>query len=169
MPNITNTTDFQAGELKIPNAVSQNAGEGVNGDLQAIIDKHEKKVLLAVLGKTQYDMLQTELADLGNAEQYWQDLVNDHLKQMLQNYIYCKWLRFDEVKLTTVGAGKGQADGYGQSDTNTKYVERFNEFVDMFWDLEEFLTDSDDLEKGDDFPTVQYANTLTGHSCYDTI
>lgn len=169
MPNITLTTDFQKGELKIPNAVSQNAGEGINGDLQAIIDKYEKKVLLAVLGKSQYDVLQTKLDDLENAEQYWQDLVNDYLKDLLTNYIYCQWLKFDYVKLSTVGAGKGKSEGYQLSDTDSKYVDRFNEFVDWFWKLEEHLRESENLEIPDDFPMVHYANTITGHSIYDTI
>lgn len=176
MANIVIASDFTKGELKIPNAVSLNASEGVNGDLQAIIDKYEKKTLLAVLGKDQYDALQLELAKQPftegaseTAATHWQTLVNDYLKDLLLPYIYCKWLRFDEVKLSTVGPGKGKADGFGQSDTNIKYIERFNEFVDSLNELKEHLTDTEQFSVSDDFPCAYYANTLIGHNPDDTI
>lgn len=168
MPNITLISDFVAGETKIPNAVSQNVGESANEDLQSIIDKYEKKVMLAVLGSTQYATLQTALGDLENAAQHWKDFV-EQVKEPLRNYIYCKWLSFDEVKLTTVGPGKGVASGFLSSDSIGKYVARFNDFVDGLEYLREFLDDSEQLELIDDFPQVAYCNSFFGHSAYDDL
>lgn len=168
MPNIALPQDFTVGEIKIPNAISQNTGEGINGDLQYIIDKYEAKLLKALLGQSQYDLLQTELADLDSAPQYWKDLVSK-LTPAIQNYIYCKWLDFDEVKLTTVGGGKGKASGFTMADTTGKYVDRWNELVDYVEDIREYLDASADLELIEDYPKVGYCSALFGKSDYDTI
>lgn len=169
MPNIITPSYFNTGEIKIPNAVSGNAGEGLNGDLQAIIDKYEKGLLMAALGVSQYTELQTALADLNNAAQKWQDFVNGSgayqgIKRILGNYLYCNWLRFDEVTLTTTGAGKAKVQNHSVADYNQKYVERWNEFV-YWWQegneedtsLLEFLNDTDGLS-ADKFHYFKFEN-----------
>lgn len=180
MPNIITPSYFNTGEIKIPNAVSGNAGEGLNGDLQAIIDKYEKGLLMAALGVSQYTELQVELdklpfvADtdppsLETAAQKWIDLVNGSgayqgIKRIIGNYIYCNWLRFDEVTLTTTGAGKAKAQNHTVADYNQKYVDRWNEFV-YWWQqgneedtsLLEFLNDTDGLS-ADKFHYFKFEN-----------
>lgn len=158
MPNIVSTSDFQKGELKIANAVSQNPGDGINGDLQEIIDKYEKELLLDTLGSAQYAQLQTELG--GTPSTHWQNLIDDYLKPMLLPYVYCKWLRFDEVKMTTVGAGKGKAQAFSVSDVNHKYSARWNEFSDAVEELGEHLEDDANFTRPDDFPCYSYENSF---------
>lgn len=171
MPNITTVSDFTKGEIAIPNAVSLNAGEGVNGDLQEIIDKYEKELLLKALGKTQYDELQAALVDLPSADQKWQDLVAGSgsyqgIKRILNNFIYCKYLKFDEIRLATTGAGKDGVTYSSVAEYNQKYVERWNEFV--YWykegndedqSLREFLDENQDLDDSK-FQMFNYENSF---------
>ncbi len=171
MPDITVPLDFTKGEITIPNAVSANAGEGINGDLQEIITKYEKELLLKALGKTQYDELQAALVDLPSADQKWQDLVAGSgsyqgIRRILKNFIYCHQLRFDEIRLATTGAGKDGVTYSSVAEYNQKYVERWNEFVCWYQDgndedlsLEQFLTDTTDLDESK-FQLFNYENSF---------
>lgn len=138
MPQIVQPSDFSSGRLRIPNAVSLNAGEGVNGDLVALIAECEERVLLGALGQTQYDAFQTALGQ-DPVPAPWLD-VKTLVAPMLQNYIYCQWLRYNEVDFTTVGGGKGQAKGQTVADLNAKYVEAWNRFVLLYSGEDEFKT-----------------------------
>ena len=158
MPEIVRVSDFEQGYFKIPNAVSGVPGEGLGGDLDGIIEKYEKDVLLRALGITQYDELQTALGDLDNADQKWQDLVRgsgkwEGLKALIMPYVFCMDLRFKEVRLSTVGSGKGKAKAHTVADNNQRYVEAWNEFVDRYCgevdsqtSLHDFLSDTDGLD-----------------------
>lgn len=171
MPLITEISDFQSGEHYIPNVLSGNAGEGVNKDFTDIQTKYERDVLLKALGKTQYNELQTALGDLPNAAQKWKDLVNGKddwggLKPILKGYIYCHWLRFDEVKLNATGAGKDNVTYSSTAEYNQKYVERWNEMIALYGGLDlyetslyEFLRDTDGLLE-DEMEAMEFENSF---------
>lgn len=162
---ITVPQDYLNGDTKIPNAISKNAGEPENLDLVSTIDKYERELLLSVLGDTQYDELETQLAivPFTDALQIYQDLVNGKgawigLKLLCKNYVYCKYLEFLEVSVTTTGAGKSIVKNHSVTDYNQKYVLRWNEYIDWLYDLELFLENTDGLEKTDNYPHATYKN-----------
>lgn len=133
MPSIVHPSDFESGPLRIPGAVSGNAGEAANADLTAIIAKSEKEVLLRALGKTQYD------AFMAGTGAPW-DGLREFVKPILMLHAYCQWLRYDEVNYTTVGGGKGQAAGQSMADLNSRYVTAWNEFVDLYMGIASYQT-----------------------------
>lgn len=172
MPNIITASYFtDKAELLIPGAISANAGEGINKKLQSLIDKYERKILLEILGMDQYNILQGELEKLPfnptaveAADDAHQRLVNGYddwhgLKPLLGNYIYCFWMRSDEIKVGTVGSGKGQKEGYTIADRSSEYAERWNDFIDELDDTLKYLEDSPDFEVSEDFPYGEYTTT----------
>lgn len=163
MPAITVPSDYQTGDTKIPNAISRNAGEVINGDLTDIISKNERLLLLGALGETQYNELQTALGDFDNADQKWKDLVNGSgswigLKSILKNYVYCAYLRFMEISVTTTGAGKAKVKNHTVTDYNQKFVERWNEIVNWNLDLWDYLENTTGLERPEVFCFYEYEN-----------
>lgn len=172
MPNIITATYFtDKAELLIPNAISGNAGEGLNKKLQSIIDKYERMILLEILGSDQYNVLQGELNKLPfnsqavtSATIEHQRLVNGYeewqgLKPLLGNYIYCFWMRSDEIKVGTVGSGKGQKQGYTIADRSSEYAERWNDFIKELSDTMDYLELSPDFEVSGEFPYGKYKMT----------
>lgn len=168
---ITVPSDYQVGDTKIPNAVSKNAGEPENLDLSYIISKHERELLLSLLGEAQYLVLDEELEKLPftsgaveSAATEWVRMVNGYgdwigLKSLCKNYVYCHYLRFMEVSVTTTGAGKSSVKNHSVTDYNQKYVERWNELTD--WvndDLPKFYEATDGLDEPDDYPVFEYEN-----------
>jgi len=163
MPSIVQPSDFTSGPLRIPNAVSGNVGEAENADLVAIIAQSEKEVLLMALGKTQYEAFQTALETDPVASPY--DGLYDKVKELLPYFIYCAWLRFAEVNLTTVGAGKGDAQGQTQADINLRFVTAWNNFVRLYSEIDgheqsllEYLQETDGLSDADFRQPYTYAN-----------
>jgi len=174
MPNIITATYFtDKAELTIPNAISGNVGEGLNKKLQSIIDKYERMILLELLGGDQYNILQGELDKLPfnsqaveAADTAHQRFVNGYedwqgLKPLLGNYIYCFWMRSDEIKVGTVGSGKGKKQGFTIADRSSEYAERWNDFIIELEDTLEYLEASPDFEVSEDFPYDKYVMTNT--------
>lgn len=145
MPLITTSSDFLTGETKIPNVISGNVGEGLSGDFQAIQLKAEKELLLNALGKVQYLEFQTALGEIDNVSNAKWKLIKDSewFKPMVILYVYCKWLRFDEIIFTTTGTGKPAVKNQTRTDYNQKYVERWNEFVGLNIVFYDYLLDND--------------------------
>lgn len=170
MATITKPSDYQIGETKIPNAVTGNPGEGMNADVQYILDKYEKDFVIVCLGYDQYVLLQAELAKLPfttgaleTADDLWVHLVNGNgewmgLRTILLSYVWCNWARFAEVEITTTGAGKPKVKNATVADWNQKYTERWNEVVRWTEKLRDYLTDTDGLEVGEDFPCFRFEN-----------
>lgn len=169
MPNIITATYFtDKAELFIPNAISGNASDGVNKKLQSIIDKYERRILLELLGDDQYNVLQGELDKLPfnsqaveAADDAHQRLVNGYdawagIKPLLGNYIYCFWMQSDEIKVGTVGSGKGQKQGYTIADRSPEYSQRWNDFIEELKETLEYLEDSSDFVVNVDFPYGKY-------------
>ena len=170
---ITSPSDYLIGTTKIPNAISRNAGEPENLDLLDIIERSERGLLLSLLGASQYSMLFDELqklpfniGSLESAAVEWVDFVNGKddwigAKQLCKNYVYCKYIRFIEVSVTTTGAGKSKVKNFTVTDYNQKYVERWNELT--IWinqDLYKFIDATDGIEIHDHYPMYQYENQL---------
>lgn len=174
MPEITKTSNFRHSPLKIAVAVSENSGEDENEDLMGVITEKEREILLCVLGEDQYLALQLELVKAPfvqgagtNAQQEYVDLVQgvsgtlwQGLGPLLDNYIYCHWLHEDEVKATVIGTGKGKPKGLSIADNSSKYVARWNIFVDAVYELREYLEDSSFFDLPDDFPYFETGNSL---------
>ncbi|MEM7485040.1 MAG: hypothetical protein AAF348_07510 [Bacteroidota bacterium] len=173
MPNIITPSYFDNnGELSIPNAISGNAGEGINNKLSVIIAKYERRLLLEVLGVDQYNFLQLELDKLPfnpqavtSASVEYQRLVNgfeqwEGIRPMLGYYIYCKWMESDEIKVGTVGSGKGNKQSYTIADRSSEYSDRWNDFIKTLYELEEYLKASEDLGLADGFPFYETQNSL---------
>jgi len=174
MKTITTSTRFVAEPVKIPNAVNESAGVDDNAGLNNIIEESERDILIEALGKTQYAAYQTALdqlpfnpAAVSNAPQEYIDLVNgtsdglwEGLHPLLDNYIFCQWLKATEVKLTMVGSGKGKSQGFSVADNSSKFTERWNKFVEKLQELKVFLGDSIDLEVPEDFPCYETTNSL---------
>ncbi len=172
MLNITTSSDYLTYPNYIPLAVSEAAGVDVNENLDALISNSEETVLLLMLGEVQYTELQTELSKLpfnpqsdSNALQYWIDFVNGSgawkgIRQLLKDYIYCEFLREDEVQKLQIGVGKGTAEGFTQASLSSKYAIRWNVMVSALEKTKEYLEDSADLEVGEDFPCWETVNSL---------
>lgn len=173
MPNITSISDFTAPPVYIPQAVNESAGVDVSAGLDAVIDENEAIILKEALGDDQYETLQTELGKLpfdpqsgANADQVYVDLVNGSgawsgIRAMLKNFVYCAWVREEEVKLSAIGTGKGRAEGFTIADFSSKYVGRWNLFIDDLYKLEEYLELSETLIVPDDFPYgYEHKNSL---------
>jgi hypothetical protein len=158
MPNITTISSFTSEPLKIPVAVNESAGIDNNAGLDKVITESERKLLKSILGDAQYAQLQTELSKLpfnpqsgSNADQNYIDLVNGSgiwqgIRPMLDNFIFCAWLKATEVTLTHIGSGKGQTQGFTVADNSGKYVDRWNIFVDEYEDVLDYISKSDFFE-----------------------
>lgn len=166
MANLLTPSDFSSGETKIPNAVSLNAGEGQNKDLADLITKYEKKMILILLGETQYTALQDHIEDPGNAPEPWKSLMLgdgfffEGLKAMAKRYVYCQWLVFDDVTVTSAGKGKKKAQALEMASPVQKYVDRWNELVDDSVRLRDFISSQEELEIWEEFPDWSYKNSL---------
>lgn len=172
MPNITTISSFTQEPLKIPNAVNESAGVDDNAGLDKVISENERNILREALGDAQYAALQTELtkrpfvpgSDEDAAPEYI-DLVNGSgawagLSEMLENYIFCAWLKTTEVRQTMVGSGKGKTQGFTVADNSSKYIERWNIFVDYYGDLMTFISDSEFFEYEMQENDYEYLNSL---------
>lgn len=171
---ITTTSRFTEEPLKIATAVNENAGAVENEGLVNVIKENERLLLKQVLGDTQYAALLTELGKTPftpgapeAAGQEYVDLVEgtsdglwEGLRPMLDNFIFCAWLRETEVVTTMVGSGKGKSQGFTIADNSSKFTMRWNIFVEKLYDLWEYLGDSGDFERPSDFPYYETVNSL---------
>ena len=174
MNTITTTSRFANEPVKIPAAVNENAGESKNTGLDNVIQKSERKLLREALGDTQYAALQDALGKepftVGSSEtadDAYIELVNgssdslwEGLRPLLDNFIYCEWMRVVEVKLNHVGSGKGKSQGFSVADNSSKFAENWNTFVEKLCELEEYLGDAIELERPEDFPVYETVNSL---------
>lgn len=149
-------TYFQQGELYIPNVRSKNAGE-VGGEnltkVNLFIDKYERELLMNALGITLYDQLvaivnANQLLDAGN--EHWNALVNGenyvvdgetyrfdgllgyNKQSMIAYYVFCKYLRENDVVYTTTGTVKDTSKNATSVAATPKYVDIWNFFVNAY-------------------------------------
>ena len=59
-----------------------------------------------------------------------------------------------------VGSGKGKTQGFTVGDNSSKFVERWNVFVDEYEDLLEFIADSEFFETEIQEDEYEYVNSL---------
>lgn len=128
--------DFAKGRYRIPNAISMNAGEGINADLQDVINSSVYDLLYEALGQTQYDELDA-IEDLSAAPQKWKDFVNGNgsyrgIKEILMPFVFCNWLQYDNVHYSTVGGSKPDTVGGSTASLAGKYVRAWNTFVESY-------------------------------------
>lgn len=65
----------------------------------------------------------------------WEELYfgEGQLQRCATLYVYCKWLEKDEIKEGTLGFGKLESEGLNVTDNSQKYVNRWNEFVHVYY------------------------------------
>jgi len=141
--SLIDSTYFENVPLYIPNAANRNAGDySFPNELQGIIDKYEKELLINFLGVELYNELMTVALDLPNADLKWQNLVNgefytfenvtyqfEGLLPIIAKFVYCKYLRDDEFHLTTTGVKRVNSDVTKDISYTNKYVKIWNEFL----------------------------------------
>lgn len=154
---IIDKTYFSSGELFIPNAISQDAlpkGTPTRGDkLDVFISRNEREFLINALGVIHSDTLinilkNNELEEVGNEK--WKALVNgenyvlngetyrfDGLagyekQSMIAYYIFCKYLRDNDLTYTTVGTVRDVAKNSFSVSATPKYVDMWNTFINMY-------------------------------------
>lgn len=166
MANIIDETYFEHGNLFIPNnkdlAVDPVGSPTVVAELDSLITKCERELLLNALGVTLYDELQIALAKLpfvpdtepptlGTAEQKWIDLVNgknynnadgnvkrwDGLtgydkQSLIAFFIFTKYLRNDNETYATVGTVKNDAKNATNVSATPKFIQAYNKFIEAY-------------------------------------
>lgn len=145
---------FNKPEVYIPNNTDVGAqpvgNQSVKSDLDVIIEKYERVLLLDALGVTLYNELQTALKNISTAAQKWKDLVQgadytinnqvyrwDGLQgynndSLIAYFIYTQYLVNDELTYTTTGMVRNEASNAITAPFNTKYVRAWNNFTQMY-------------------------------------
>lgn len=153
---ITDYTYYLLGEYEIPNVKDISAepvdAPSVKSELEVFIDRCERDVLLDAFGPTLYNQLKTANDDLPNAAQKWKDLVDgadytldgktyrwDGLKgyeknSLLAAYVFCKYLKNDDGRYTTVGIVKNKAKNANVVSPMRKYLTAWNNFLNLYQD-----------------------------------
>lgn len=179
---IIDKTYFVSGDLFIPNASDGNVGSGSASNLDTVIARYERQLLLDALGADLYNGLVLAMDDLPGSAQKWQDLVNgldytidgelyrwDGLKGnakdgLLAHYIYCMYLRQDEIDYSTTGMKRNAVENAVRASYMEKYVAAWSNFINMYQgentvrrSLKQFLEDRES-----DFP-------FDGFKCYGNV
>jgi len=155
MNNIIDETYFEHGSLYIPNnkdlTVEPAGSPTIVTELESFITKYERKLLMNALGVTLYDLLQTALDDINNADAKWKDLVNgknyanadgnvkrwDGLvgfdkQSLIAAYIFTEYLRNDNETYATVGIVKSDSKNATLVDATPKFIKVYNQFIEAY-------------------------------------
>lgn len=151
---VIDNTYFQRRELFIPNNKDLSAQPvgtpTAQTELDAMIEKYERELLLNALGVTLYTELVAALANIPGSDQKWQDLVTgrtyevggknyiwDGLRGFVKQsvvafYVHSQYLVNDELTYSTVGVVQNQSDTAVTADYTSKYVKSFGSFIDQY-------------------------------------
>ena len=150
MATITDQTYYLKGINFIPNAVDISASSdspSQESELDYFIGICERQLMLDALGVTLFNEFTTAMADLPNAAQKWQDLVNgatyslndreylwDGLRgynknSLVASYIFCEFLRNDESTYTTTGIAQNKAKNAHNYSYTPKYIAAWRNFI----------------------------------------
>lgn len=156
---IIDNTYFQQGELYLPNARTVDADAGTSTTqvpkINTFISEFVRELLINALGVTNYNTLKgiidaNTLGDVGNEK--WAALVNgedytnpdgidmrwDGLKgfsktnSVLAYYVFCKYLRDEDVLYTTTGTVKDISKNAVSVSATPKYVNAWNKFIKLY-------------------------------------
>lgn len=149
MPNI-NTTSVFKNDLYIPLAVANPtsvASQATPNNSQALTDMItdvEKQILINVNGLTFYNDLQAALADLPNADQKWQDLVNgveydgkfweglNNAHNLLAYAIYYSFNSRNVDFYTSVGMAQPNVENSTRTNHTQKLVSMWQTFLNKY-------------------------------------
>jgi hypothetical protein len=154
---IIDKTYFKSGELFIPNIISQDAvpqGQASRSSKMSVfIDKYSREFLLNALGVDLFNELSDILKDntleeVGNekwkalvkgedytydGKKYRFDGLEGYEKQsMIAYFVFCKYLRDNDITYTTVGTVRDMAKNSFSVSATPKYVDIWNSFIDMY-------------------------------------
>lgn len=143
-------TSFFINELYIPLAVATVSGSvstttpNNNGVLNSLIIEVEKDILLNALGLTNYNLLQTALVDLPNADQKWKDLVNgkdygdyqweglNSPKGCLVYAVYYTFIHQNAEQLTAIGVTKVNSENAVNVSPFAKLANSWQKFTNKY-------------------------------------
>lgn len=147
---IIDKTYFISGDLFIPNANDNDMGSSIESNLDSVIKRYERQLLLDALGVDLYNGLETAMADLPNSDLKWRNLVNGCDYQVESNkyrwdgligkykdgaiahYVYCMYLRQDEIDYSTTGMQRNAVENAVRSSYMEKYVSAWSSFLKMY-------------------------------------
>ena len=151
---IIDATYFEKGILYIPNnkdiSASPTAAPSSQSELEVFIDNNERDLLINALGVTLFNLLETAMIDLPNADQKWRDLVDGtdytinskvhrweglkgyNKQSLIAAYVFCQYLRNDEATYTTTGIVKNTAKNADNYNPTGKYIKAYNSFIKQY-------------------------------------
>ena len=157
---ILKPSDF-IGEYSIPNLDDTMIDSNILGNtslLNAIISKHEKKILIDILGFNLYNLLIDEI-DLNNenrlkdtSDNKWNLLLNGNdcyvgiIKSIIP-FIYYEFLKVKESQLTSLGVSKSQGKSSSDFSSRTKAVDAINDYNELVFGSSDY--DYDVMQWGD--------------------
>lgn len=143
-------TSFFINELYIPLASlglsgsTSQATPSNNGVLNSLIEEVEEDVLLNALGLVNYNLLQTALIDLPNANQIWKDLVNGKdygeyrweglrsPKGCIAYAVYYAFIHENSEQLTAVGVSKVNTENATNISPFAKLANSWQKFTNKY-------------------------------------
>lgn len=152
MANILTITDFDNGKSKINYNTYQQT------DLEDYIDRYEREYLIELLGVTEYNSFISDLSGgVPVSANYLtifnplaveirdQNVVTNGIKEMLKGLVYFHWVRDNMVGQTTGGSKRTESDNsVNISATSALIQSRFNDSVDDFRGIQEYIEDNED-------------------------
>lgn len=186
---LVDNTYFENRELFIPNNTDLNAEPvgtaSAQSELDAMIIKYERELMINALGVTLYDELVTAINDLPGADQKWKDLVTgrnytidskvyrwDGLRgfskqSLVAFYVYTQYLVNDEMSYTTVGVVQNEANNAEVGDYTSKYIKARNSFLEQYQgDLYNYYTRHVDMYYSGDYRNHCNLNYLDSINLY---
>ena len=150
MANLIDNTYFW-GELEIAGIDTENnpIAEGKATELIAYTTKYQPIVLKELLSPTVYDQFIGGLATEPIADK-WKELrdmivMTGSKTSPLANYVYWKWIRGHVSYSSTSGEVIPTFENASLASVNMKMIRAWNEAVEMWQDIVDFLTENEDV------------------------
>lgn len=158
MADIITIVDFEKGLLKIPTSTYQE------NDLQAYIDRYEKKYLIDLLGINLYDLFISDLiGGFPTSPEFLKiflpiteevngcDIFSEGMKPTIAGLIYFHYVRDNITRLTTGGAKRTTSDNSENIQALSANIGmRWNESVESYRAIQRYI-----YENLSDYPTFK--------------
>ena len=152
MPNIIDNTYFQKGNLYIPNNrdITVDTDTAIT-EIEDMVTKYERELLLNTLGVVLYNELQVALVDLPSADLKWRNLVDgttyvnssgktkiwDGLKgynkqSLIAFFVFTEYLRNDSEVYTTTGVVRNVPKNAEIVNPTPKFIKAYSQFIKAY-------------------------------------